>query len=153
MLRFHRIFIISILGIISFVIISCKDDERYHEKMYFVNTSNSPVYVEWNSSLLPYLLSKRAINHWYDYASPMKSVVMYNFDTWESYFLHSSDTMRIYVADADKVIADDTTNLLARYDLSLFDLIDLNWRVSYPPSLNMKNMTMTPSFDSLFVSQ
>lgn len=153
MLSLRRIYKILLLCMLFFIILSCKDDERYHEKMYFDNTSNSPVYIEWSSSVLSCLLSERAKNHWYDHVYPKKSIVLYNFDTWESFFLHSSDTMRIYIADAEKVNVDDTTNLLVRYDLSLYDLQELNWHLTYPPSIDMKDMTMTPSFDSLFVSQ
>jgi len=128
---------------------SCKEDDRFHEKMYFTNSSNSPIYVEWSSSEQQYLLSKRAKHNWYNYIKSNGSSVFYNFDTWESFFLHSSDTLRIYVADAEKVMADDTTNLLVHYKLTLGDLEDLNWHLSYPPTLRMKDIHMTPSIDSI----
>lgn len=39
--------------------------------------------------------------------------------------------------------------LLARYDLLLEDLEMLGWKVSYPPSLEMKDVHMFPSFSVL----
>lgn len=60
--------------------------------------------------------------------------------SWESYFatgsIHGQDTIWIYVFNANKIDkkSDNVDSaFLARYGITLKDMIDLNWELSYPP--------------------
>jgi hypothetical protein len=60
------------------------------------------------------------------------------------------DTLRVFIFEGDIVTnysweeIVDKHLVLQRYDLSLPDLQQLNWQISYPPSEAMKDMKMYP---------
>jgi len=62
------------------------------------------------------------------------------------------DTLYVFIFEED-VLANhswadvvDKNLVLQRYNLSLKDLQQLNWQISYPPSEQMKDMKMYPPF-------
>ena len=63
-------------------------------------------------------------------------------------FVFNADTLSVYGWDYVK-----EHNMVAqRYELSLFDLQNLNWRLTFPPSEEMRNIKMWPpygTYDSL----
>ncbi len=77
-------------------------------------------------------------------------------DCWEILFKYknviNSDTLMIYFFDAQLIenipwdIIANEYKILKRYDLSLKDLINHNWTISYPPNENMKNIKMYPPY-------
>ena len=80
---------------------------------------------------------------------------LFNVGSGRSYcYENTIDTLHIFVFEEDvlsiytweKVVNDYM--VLQRYDLSLQDLQQLNWQVSYPPAEAMKDMEMYPPYGS-----
>jgi len=74
--------------------------------------------------------------------------------TWEQTFTKyvSSDTLMIFISDSSVILnmPDDTEihSVIQRYDVSLQDLINLNWTLYYPPTEAMKNIKMFPPYSA-----
>jgi hypothetical protein len=56
------------------------------------------------------------------------------------------DSLRVYILDAHVLEQDLAYKTLKRYDLSLYDLQELDWTISYPPTEAMKGMKMYPPY-------
>jgi hypothetical protein len=74
--------------------------------------------------------------------------------TWKSLYSDLGiDTMHIFVYDANFVDSlawtDAREHFLVRYDLSAQDVEYLNNRISYPPTPDMRNMKMFPSYEEV----
>jgi hypothetical protein len=73
------------------------------------------------------------------------------YNSYNSYF--PADTIMVFVYDAELVEntpwerVEREYLILKRYDLSLQDLQNLNWLLTYPPDERMKNMKMYPPYD------
>lgn len=55
----------------------------------------------------------------------------------------------IFIMDAELLESKEThihDIIIQRYDLSLQDLQQINWTLTYPPNENMKNMKMYPPY-------
>ena len=72
---------------------------------------------------------------------------------WEKVLVHPNDTVSIFILSKNLVDIynwDEIVNnylILKRYDLSLSDLQYLKWKVTYPPTEEMKNMRMYPPYE------
>ena len=83
----------------------------------------------------------------------LSSGLEHHFSTWEKYFnLLPRDTLSIYIFHTDTLnkypwnIVKEKYMVLKRYDLSLSDLKQLDFKVSYPPSSAMSKMKMYPPY-------
>lgn len=83
---------------------------------------------------------------------PNKSVIVdLGHQPFEDYFADlPSDTLSIYLYNADTIAAytwdqmRQAYKVVKRYDVSLKNLKELNYRINYPPSAQMKGMKMFP---------
>ncbi|WP_299523702.1 hypothetical protein [Winogradskyella sp.] len=74
---------------------------------------------------------------------------------WESIFEINvpNDTLSMFIINSDTLNLynlgeiGSTYNILKRYDLSLSNLKDLDFIVSYPPTLEMENIRQYPEFE------
>jgi hypothetical protein len=134
--------------ILSFLLIcsTCKDDENCHDTIIFFNKSSDTLYVI-SSSEYPDTLAIRnspdpTLNSNFTKVLPFEknSTVLWGRDCVELAYkdLITSDTMMVYVFDA-KVL--ETTSwdtvkanylILKRYNLSLLDLKEMEWTITYP---------------------
>lgn len=122
----------------------------------FYNNSGSPVcyYMPWTNGIFypdtilpeknpePYQFNKQ----WaYNFGNPgMNENQLFEY--------MSVDTMSIFFFDPDtlakyewKIIREEY-KILIRYDFSHADLRQLNWRIDYPPTKQMKDMKMFPPY-------
>jgi len=69
--------------------------------------------------------------------SAMKTLTIFILDgeLYEKYWQKPCDTIRKYVP------------ILQRYQLSLTELQQLNWTITYPPTEAMKNIRMYPPYE------
>ena len=147
-----------IILLLPFIFIgnTCKnDDENCHERVIFINETNKTLYVKKNDGIL---LSKYA---GYPYSDSYKTLPneknrysLLNLSSGRSYCFENTlkDTLRIFIFEED-VLANHTWDevvdnylVLRRYDLSLSDLQELNWQISYSPTELMKDMQMYPPY-------
>ena len=69
----------------------------------------------------------------------------------ESKFI-SMDTLIVFVFNSDTLSSrgwdyvKDHNNVTQRYDLSLSNLRNLNWRIAFPPTEEMRNIKMWPPY-------
>ena len=83
--------------------------------------------------------------------------VLISRGSYESKFI-SMDTLIVFVFNSDTLSSrgwdyvKDHNNVTQRYDLSLSNLRNLNWRIAFPPTEEMRNIKMWPpygTYDSL----
>lgn len=160
MKHYHLIFIL----LISCVCISCRpiEDENHHYSIGFYNGTSADMYVV-QSHIYPDttvramgVLTQPEIYKVKGYSSNNEALSLYPPNTFELFFegdykgvkIIPSDTLMIFVFDAQKLEKRDShvrNSLLVRYDLSLKDLQQNNWTLSYPPTESMKkNIKMWP---------
>jgi hypothetical protein len=77
-----------------------------------------------------------------------------NDGKWEQYFGTEVylDTAAFWILNADNITdvhnkQQIKENILQRYDITLQDLINLNWEITYPPSPAMKDIKMYPPYN------
>jgi len=58
------------------------------------------------------------------------------------------DSMKVYIFDAHVLEQELKYKTLRRYDLGLKDFKHLNWKISYPPNEEMKDVVMHPPYRS-----
>ena len=135
---------------------SCEnDDENCHDRIDFLNKTSRTLYVKKEESII---LSRY---NGYPYSDSYKTLPNENNNTAffnvfsgrsDCYENTLKDTLYIFIFEEDVLVnhswADvvDKNLVLQRYDLSLKDLQQLNWQISYPPSEQMKEMKMYPPF-------
>ena len=62
------------------------------------------------------------------------------------------DTLIVFVFNSDTLSSrgwdyvKDHNNVTQRYDLSLSNLRNLNWRIAFPPTEEMRNIKMWPPY-------
>ncbi len=137
---------------------SCRDKKDCHIIITFKNTTTDTLYVV-SSYQYPDTSSFAGIpspvlNPNFTRVLPNESntQVLWSRDCIELAFksLIPSDTMMIYVFDAqtlDSVSWNDVIRdykVLQRYDLSLQDIKDLRWNITYPPMPEMSTIKMYP---------
>jgi hypothetical protein len=135
---------------------SCEnDDENCHDRIEFLNKTSRTLYVKKEESAI---LSRY---NGYPYSDSYKTLPNENNNTAffnvfsgrsDCYENTLKDTLYVFIFEED-VLANhpwadvvDKNLILQRYDLSLQDLQQLNWQISYPPSELMKDMKMYPPF-------
>lgn len=135
-----------ILFTLAFVSFSCGKDRNCHNRISFVNKSNKDVYVIKNTSGYPdtnyyrYDPSPTLSQNVYKVNSHKASTSSLQYSACYEAIMKppESDTVMIYVFDAHVLETTpwDTVkakNLyLKRYDLSLQDLQQSNWSITYP---------------------
>lgn len=160
----HTIHKLSLLLSIIVLLCSCelREDEDHHFKIYFENHWTRSVYlwddIDW---------------HWYD--NPFEEI----FDKdWEEtvcvtkrcrevpsgsvddefmkrdrdYYedaLEDGDSVVICVFDVEKAEEKDSACFFVRYHMSKEDLQKVHFRVSFPPTEEMKDFYMSPSYDEV----
>ncbi|WP_321438222.1 hypothetical protein [uncultured Bacteroides sp.] len=151
------------LLVISFVATASmctKEDENHHDTIRFINKSDMTVYIVADH-LYPDTLNNRLGGMdsqpqiYKVYPNTENKDALQQRDHWEVIFKDGisiqSDTLMVYVFNA-KLLESHTTHInntiIQRYDLSLQDLQDANWMLTYPPSPNMRTIKMWPPYGS-----
>ena len=135
---------------------SCgNDDKDCHDRMVFLNKTSSTLYVKKEESIILSRYNGYPYSDWYKALPNEKNnTALFNVFSGRSdcYENTLKDTLYIFIFEED-VLANhswadvvDKKLILQRYDLSLKDLQQLNWQISYPPSEQMKDMKMYPPF-------
>jgi len=93
-----------------------------------------------------------------DSGSENRRALVQRRDCWEMEFGFSygipSDTLMVYIFDAAQMEMQSSNSswkeamVLQRYDLSLSDLRNLNFKISYPPVSALKEMKMNPPYEN-----
>ena len=139
-------FLISFLFICSY----CGKDSSLHDSITFINESNDTLYISWAFGY-PDTLAYRYNpdpTHDPEFSRVLPNeknrnvLFLYN-SNWETYFNNHlpSDKLMIYVFEAsvlentpwETVINDYLVK--ERYDLTLQDLIDMDWVLTYPKQI------------------
>lgn len=140
--------------LLAFLCSTCRDEANCHKTITFVNNTASAVYVMWDIDDFPDTTSLRGtlspstpntgLNRKVDANSENDAALRFGGsryrDCYESTMEYSakSDTLMVYVFDANLVETGDwgeivrNNRILHRYDLSLQDLKNRNWRITYP---------------------
>ena len=134
-----------------------KEDENHHSTIRVVNNSDKSIYAYGShtypdtfggmgggglSSPYEFKVDPNVENK---YALRLGGYYETEFRDWEI----PSDTLIVYVFDAELLEAHVThvqNTVIQRYDLSLQDLQQVNWKLTYPPSPNMRDMKMYPPY-------
>ena len=154
MKKFKNVLIILLIPILMGS--SCgNDDKDCHDRIVFLNKSSRTLYIMNEDSAIlfryngsPYSKSYKAL------PNEKNNTALFNVMSGRSYCYENTlkDTLYIFIFEED-VLANhswadvvDKNLVLQRYNLSLHDLQQLNWQISYPPSEQMKDMKMYPPF-------
>ena len=160
--------LLFILLSFTFMSNTCKNENvNCHNTITFHNRWGKTVYISI-SDIYP-----DTVHFTYSYPSPVKNPQFHKVisnsinrtglrilsgDCYEELF-HSkisfpNDTLIVNIFDEEVLESnawEDIGNnymVLQRYDLSLQDLQQLNWQISYPPTEAMKDMKMYPPYES-----
>lgn len=137
---------------------SCvKEDENHHGTIKIFNGSSKAVYADFGvgypdtSSFSPGGLASQPQLYKIKPNEVNESACSLYGTFYENVFRDKrripSDTIMIFIMDAELLEAKDIdSSIIQRYDLSLEDLQKVNWRLSYPPDKNMKNIKMYPPY-------
>ncbi len=149
---------VLVLGAVIFLISSCKYFvEHFNEIRFYNNTEHSIAYYfalggKYGTFYPDKLPDTTA--YLFRGIKSADSTSIFIRRTWEDFFKDfPSDTLSIYIFHTDtlnkyswKEICEDYL-VLKRYDLSLYDLKKLNFKVPYPPSPIMRDMKMYPPYE------
>lgn len=135
---------------------SCGNDGKdCHDRIVFLNKTSSTLYVKKEESIILSRYNGYPYSDWYKALPNEKNnTALFNVFSGRSdcYENTLKDTLYIFIFEED-VLANhswadvvDKNLVLQRYNLSLHDLQQLNWQISYPPSEQMKDMKMYPPF-------
>jgi len=136
---------------------ACSDNNKNcHDRIILKNKTNKTLYVVGNNSIYLSRYNGSPYSDWYKVLpNGENNTGLFNVGSGRSYcYENTIDTLHIFVFEEDvlsiytweKVVNDYM--VLQRYDLSLQDLQQLNWQVSYPPAEAMKDMEMYPPYGS-----
>lgn len=153
--------IVIISSCLLFTAITCVHDDTddRHSYIFFYNGSDYDVYINlsycypdtsllheqnvmtpgWNYSVESHSYNNEAFAQNTSYESMFISMI--GKDTL-IVFVYNADTLSVYGWDYVK----DHIMVAQRYDLSLTDLQNLNWRLTFPPSEEMRNIKMWPPY-------
>ncbi|BEG99282.1 hypothetical protein [Bacteroides sedimenti] len=154
----NKVAALLVLSFVATASMCTKEDEYHHNTIRFINKSDVPVYIVADHSY-PDTLNNRLGGMEYQpqiykaYPNAENKDALQQRDYWEAVFKDGisikSDTLMVYVFDA-KLLESHSTHInntiIQRYDLSLQDLQDANWTLTYPPSPNMKVIKMWPPY-------
>lgn len=154
-----------ILVVLSFVFMAnaCnREDENHHRTIEIINNSEKAIYTYlglfypdtlFEAGRIP-SSSEPSIYKVVPHERNRSALNMARI-YWETIFKDGSqipsDTLMIYIYDAElwesKTFNHIYNTVIQRYDVSLQDLQWLNWKISYPPSEEMKNIKMYPPYN------
>ena len=164
---------ITVLLIIVATILSANDcgyypeDETHHTTIYLVNWGDKPIFIfgdikwnwdddsyidhlaKYNYNILDYL---KNYHFAYDFGKIMPGKTDYDLmDLERTYYesLKDKDSVAISVYDGERVEANDSDNFIVCYLLSSEDLKKLHFQVSYPPTEDMKDVYMYPTYEEV----
>ena len=147
-----------IIGSCLFVTtMSCiRDTDDSHYNILFHNEADYDVFIEdgegdYYDTSLSWMLNVMTPGWHLKVESHCDNIdAFFSWDTYESILKH--DTLMVFVFNADTLstygwdYAKEHYMVAQRYDLSLSDLQNLNWRLTFPPTEEMRNMKMWPSY-------
>ncbi len=152
--------VIPILAFILFIMVSCvplKEDEDHHFKLRIKNNWNFPIAVwadiDWHWNNNPY---DKNFKLFYDkpidrcpkiQPGCIDDELMTRRDYYE--YLDIQDTVVIGLFDAQDPYKNDSECFLVRYYMSKEDLKKIKFCVCYPPTEDMKDFCMYPSYDEV----
>lgn len=147
--------------LLSFVFMAfkcSKDDEDNHSTITMINNSEKEIYTYFGGSYPDTLqdvgVPSSSEPSIYKVASHERNATaLWMSPSWEIVLCDRrqipSDTLMVFVYDAE-LLDSKTSNVydavIQRYDLSLQDLQQLNWTLTYPPSSDMRNIKMYPPY-------
>lgn len=133
------------------------EDENHHTTIHVLNQSDSTVYIfdDVISQGMLNHLSFSTIMHQGEgvkaFPNEWNSSAMRLYGSYYEYaFNKQYDSLWVYFLDAYTLeVESNFTNDAVRgcYVLSLNDLMSLNWKIVYPPTEEMKNVKMIPSYE------
>lgn len=158
-----------VIALVLIIVIthSCwKDDANHHYRIPFKNATDYSIYIRAESKE-QYMMSPHfqdtILHPWY--VDPSHDTIntkirpkeefeeaFFDMTCYEADFGYSYDTLLIFVFNADTLdtygwdYVREHYKVLQRYDLSLEDLQDLNFRLCFPPSEAMKHIHMWPPY-------
>jgi hypothetical protein len=149
---------ILLLTILVLTVNTCIDDNKNcHDRVVFINKTNKTLYVSGNNSTILSKYNGRPYSNWNKtLPNGENDTGLFNVSSGRSYCYENTlkDSLHIFIFE-ENVLATytweevvDNYMVLKRYDLSLQDLQQLNWQISYPPSGAMKDMKMYPPYGS-----
>ena len=149
--------------LLSFVFMSntCKNEnENCQSTIAFINNSEDSLYVtaliSYPDTLqLKYSANPQGNSYMKTLPKEKNTMALRGNDCIEKEFIYEiPDTLMVFIINS-KVVENNTWQkigdnymVLQRYDLSLQDLQQLNWQISYPPTEAMKDMKMYPPYGS-----
>lgn len=142
------------LGIILLSLYSCnyEDGDLYHFRIYIDNESDmvikavKTVYKTDPDSKKEYA-HWIATKDWTESIEPGKNYIFFSTDPWEGIYDEPTDTMLIFIFNADLLNEGASKSMLARYAINIDDIKKTNWHLTYPPSEVMQNFNIYPSYE------
>ena len=153
--------VIFVLVSMLFFVISCrplKEDENHHFKIRIKNNWNYPIavwhFVDWRWNSNPFdknfkLFYDKPIDEGCPKIQPgcIDDELMTSRDYYER--LEINDTVVIGLFDAQDPYKNDSECFLVRYYMSKEDLKKIKFCVCYPPTEDMKDFYMYPSYEEV----
>ena len=153
-----------------FSVFSCRhyyfEDETHHRRIHFINWGNKAIYIRgmidrnWYPD--PFIShSLERFNHInlqdeilaHNFGKIMPGKINYDLmdllDDYYEYHIVDKDSVVFSVFDGEHLEANDSDSFIVCYLLSLEDLKKLHFQVSYPPTEDMKDVYMYPSYDEV----
>ena len=131
-----------------------RDDAHYHIRFYNASVYNAFIGISFDYPDTT-LRNRQDVTTpgWYLGVESHNSNndALASMTSYESIF-YSIDTLIIFVFNADTLSARGWDNVkehnivTQRYDLSLSDLYNLDWRLTFPPTEEMRNIKMWPPY-------
>ena len=135
------------------------EDESHHYKIYFENCWDKPIVV-WSTKDCYYLNNPCTMyvpfNKLWKYENQGEVIYPGRIDGdyikhdgyYEDWF-EEGDSLYIAVFDSDRNNENDSPRFLFSYLLSINDLQKVNFHLTYPPTENMKDLHMWPSYEDV----
>jgi len=144
-----------VVGFITLTACFSCDGPKGHYELNVVNNSTNDIYMYYGANYPDTTIKEYnpAVSSSSYLIKNKSSNSINNGDPIEFRFKeHRSDTIIFFLFDATiaKTIPWDSVMknylVLQRFDLSLEDLVRLNWTITYPPTDEMKNIHMFPPY-------
>jgi hypothetical protein len=151
-----KIFLIIGSYLIFSAVTCTKDTDDEHHHILFCNETDYNVYLARS-----YDYPDTSLLHTQNVMTPgwYRAVESHNYNnealtsrgSYESKFI-SMDTLIVFVFNADTLSdygwdnVKDCYKVAQRYDLSLSDIQNLNWKLAFPPTEEMRNIKMWPPY-------
>ena len=147
-------------GYLLFIATTCtKDSDTQHHHIKFYNASDSDIYIDAIKSLgYPDSTLSRVQNvvtpgwNLMVQAHSANNDALVSRNSYEYYFNNTYDTLIVFVFNSDTLALYGWDYvkmhymIAQRYDLSLGDLQKLNWELQFPPSYEMRDISMWPPY-------